>query len=132
MAEGHDRLHRPVAKDDDGTIWKFIFLFCENDLEMDREHGLPNNSRAVLFCKHCLATNVTAARKPNPHPFIDNGPNASWRNTLITTNTDFMNRIVRPHPLTGSKYFNRYTKRNDAMHIMDHKGVYGIIIGSVC
>ena len=32
-----------------------------------------------------------------------------------------MHRIVRRHPLTDSKYFNRYTCRNDLMHCMDHK-----------
>ena len=42
-----------------------------------------------------------------------------------------MNRRVRPHPLTGSKYFNKYTARNDLMHCMDHHGVYGAILGSV-
>ena len=42
-----------------------------------------------------------------------------------------MSRIVKPHPLTGSKYFNRFTCRNDLMHCMDHKGVYGTIFASV-
>ena len=73
MAEGHDRLHQPIAKDGDGTIWKFIFMFCENDLDIDSEHGLPNNSRSVLFCKHCLATNIMKEVQLNPHPYNDNG-----------------------------------------------------------
>ena len=42
-----------------------------------------------------------------------------------------MGRIVRRHPLTDSKYFNMYTVRNDLMHCMDCKGLYGIIFGSV-
>ena len=97
---------------------------------MDAEHGLPNCKRARLFCKHCRATNSSVAGQ-NPHPYNDNGPHASWRNHLITSNTDFMHRIVKQHPLTGSKYFNRFTCRNDLMHCMDHHGVYGVIFASV-
>ena len=128
---GRDRNGTPIAKDDDGTMWKFVFLFCENDFDMDAEHGLPNSKRAYLFCKHCLATNITKRGAINPHPYNDGGPNASWRNHLVTSNTEFMHRIVRRHPLTDSKYFNRYTCRNDLMHGMDHKGVYGVIFASV-
>ena len=43
-----------------------------------------------------------------------------------------MHRIVRRHPLTDSKFFNRFTCRNDLMHCMDHNGVYGVIFASVC
>ena len=131
MVGGRDRNGTPIAKDDDGTMWKFVFLFCENDFDMDAEHGLPNSKRAYLFCKHCLATNITKRGEINPHPYNDGGPNASWRNHLVTSNTEFMHRIVRRHPLTDSKYFNRYTCRNDLMHGMDHKGVYGVIFASV-
>ena len=74
MAEGNDRLGQPVAKDDDGTMLKFVFLFCENDFDMDAEHGLPNSRRANLFCKHCRATNVCKRSAPNPYPYNDNGP----------------------------------------------------------
>ena len=88
MVEGRDRNGTPIAKDDDGTMWKFVFLFCENDLDMDQEHGLPNCKRAHLFCKHCRATNLTKQGEINLHPYNDNGPNASWRNHLVASNTD--------------------------------------------
>ena len=42
-----------------------------------------------------------------------------------------MSRLVQRHPLTDSRFFNRYTCRNDLMHCTDHRGVYGIIFGSV-
>ena len=48
----------------------------------------------------------------------------------ITSNDAFMHRIVRRHPLTDSKFFNRFTCRNDLMHCMDHHGVYGDIFAS--
>ena len=106
------------------------FTFVENDFDMDVEHGLPNNKRARLFCKHCRATNCVQ-RGQNPHPYHDSTPTASWRSQLVTSNTEFMQRIVRRHPLTDSKYFNRFTCRNDLMHCLDHKGVYGVIFASV-
>ena len=130
MAEGVDQDGIPFARDDDGTVWKFEFTFCEQDFDMDAEHGLPCNKRALLFCKHCRATNSTV-RGQNPHPYNDNTPSASWRNHRVTCNTEFMQRIVRRHPMTDSKYFNRYTSRNDLMHAMDHHGVYGVIFASI-
>ena len=41
-----------------------------------------------------------------------------------------MDRRVRPHPLTESKYFDKYTCRNDLMHCLDHHGVWGSVFGS--
>ena len=52
-------------------------------------------------------------------------------NHLVTTNDQFKARLVGPHPLTSSKYFNKYTSRNDLMHCTDHHGVWGVIFGSV-
>ena len=61
MTEGNDGSGSPFAKDHDGTVWKLIDLFNENDFAMDTEHGLPNGRRALLLCKHCRATNITKA-----------------------------------------------------------------------
>ena len=129
MAEGTDQ-YGPIATDEDGTVWKFVFTFCENDFDMDVEHGLPNYLRAKLFCKHCEATNSAIWGK-NPYPMKDLRPSAKWRQHLIGCNSRFKSRILRQHPLTDSKYFNKYTARNDLMHCMDHHGVYGVIIASV-
>ena len=87
LAEGYDQNGIPFAEDLDGTIWKFVFTFCENDLDMDVEHGLSNCKRAVLVCKHCRATN-SAIWSQNPHPHRDNRPIASWRRQLVTCNTE--------------------------------------------
>ena len=35
MAEGLDENGTPFAKYIDGTSWKFVFTFCENDFDMD-------------------------------------------------------------------------------------------------
>jgi len=59
MTEGKDKDGIPIAKDPDGTVWKFEFLFCENDFEMDQTHGLPNYGRGRLFCKHCRVIQST-------------------------------------------------------------------------
>ena len=109
MADGVDRFGAPIAQDEDGTKWCFIFTFAENDYDMDVEHGLPNCKRALLFCKHCRATNITKRGMVNPHPHIDHGPRATWRDTMVTPNTD--ERIAnistgspseRSHALHGS------------------------------
>ena len=131
MANGVDRFGAPIAQDDDGTKWCFIFTFAENDYDMDVEHGLPNCKRAILFCKHCRATNIIKRGMVKPHPHIDNGPRATWRDSMVTSNTDVLHRIVRRHPLTDIKGFNRFTPRSDLMHCMDHHGVYGTIFASV-
>ena len=131
MAEGRDHNGNYFAQDTDGTIWKFEFLFCQNDFDMDPEHGLPNYKMGKLFCKYCRATNCAdKGFGSNPFPHQDQKSTASWRRTLVTDNDEFMNRLVRPHPLTQSKYFNKYTVRNDLMHALDHKGVYGVQIAS--
>ena len=105
MAEGTDQ-DGPIAKDEDGTVWKFVFTFCENDYDMDAVHGLPNYKRAELFCKHCRATNFVVVVK-NRHPHSDLRPAASWKRNLVTSNAEFKRRLVRRHPLTDSKYFNK-------------------------
>ena len=130
LVDGCDQDGALIAKDGDGTVWKFVFTFCEQDFDMDVMNGLPNSKRAQLFCKHCRATNSSIWGK-NPHPQLDLRPAASWRQQLVTSSAEFKRRLVRPHPLTDSKYFNKYTSRNDLMHCMYHNGVYGIIIASV-
>ena len=130
MAEGRDSGGEYIAKDTDGTIWKFVFTFSENDFDMDKEHGLPNCGMGVLFCRHCKATNRKNAGM-NTRPMSDLTPTAKWRQTIITNNDIVKNRTVRPHPLTDSRYFNMYTCRSDTMHCNDHHGVWNSIIGSV-
>ena len=76
MAEGYDQSGTPFARGLDGTVWKFEFTFCEQDFDIDAEHGMPCNKRARLFCKHCRATNSTVWGQ-NPHPYNDNTPSAS-------------------------------------------------------
>ena len=82
MAYGLDQDGIPFAKDADGTIWKFVLMFAENEFDMNREHGIPNHRRAILFCKDCRATNCVKASQ-NLHPFSDNRPSASWRSQLL-------------------------------------------------
>ena len=48
MAEGTDQ-DGPIATDGDGTVWKFVFTFCENDFDMDVDHGLLNYKRTAYF-----------------------------------------------------------------------------------
>ena len=40
LAEGNDQDGNPVAQYVDGTKWKFVFTFDQNDFDMDYEHGL--------------------------------------------------------------------------------------------
>ena len=39
MADGVDRFGAPIAQDDDGTRWCFIFTFAEHDYEICDVHG---------------------------------------------------------------------------------------------
>ena len=130
MAQGHDQNMLPFAEDVDGTRWQFVLTFSEQDFDMDVEHGMPCSKRARLYCKHCRATNSSRVGQ-NPYPHSDLTPGARWRKQLVTSNEEFMQRIVRTHPLTSGRYFNRFTKRNDLMHCCDHHGVGGVIIASV-
>ena len=100
IAEGKDHDGLFVAQDGDGTIWKFVFTFCENDFDMDVEHGLPNYKKAKLFCRHCRATNC-AIWGQNPYPHSDHRPDARWRGQCKMSNDEFKHRFVRPHPITG-------------------------------
>ena len=50
MADGCDIYGNPLAREEDGTVWKFVFTFSLSDFDMDREHGLPNFNRGELFC----------------------------------------------------------------------------------
>ena len=132
MAKGVDGHGHPFAQDEDGNKWTFIFLFRLSDFDMDSEHGLPNYKRSREFCKHCRATNYRSALM-NTIPHNDLTPKAKWRSELIGCNSQFMGRIgcnSRPHPMTTSKFFNRFTCRNDLMHCLDHHGVWGSVFGS--
>ena len=86
LVEGCDEYGNPFAKDADGTVWKFVFLFCEQDFDMDVGHGLPNYKKPDRFCKHCRATNFAGRDAINPHPMNDLRPTASWRGQSVTDN----------------------------------------------
>ena len=47
MVEGEDQEGQYIAKEPDGTVWKFVFLFFEQDFDMDTYHGLPNCNQQV-------------------------------------------------------------------------------------
>ena len=65
-----------------------------------------------------------------PILYSDLTPNAPRRGESVGCNSQFMNRLVRSHPLTHSRFFNKFTSRNDLMHCLDHHGVWGRVFGS--
>ena len=66
LADGYHEDGLPIARDEDGTLWKFVFLFTENDFDMDVEHGTPNYKRVDKFCKHCRCTNISSKKTLEP------------------------------------------------------------------
>ena len=88
LAEGNDQDGTPVAQDEDGTKWKYVLTFNQNDFEIDGEHGCPNFRMAMYFCKHCRATNGKTPRT-NPYPFSDLTPSAAWRRFPVNNNLTY-------------------------------------------
>ena len=109
-----------------GDKWTAILLFGKGDMEMRVvTWGLPGWKDVDEICPSCLANRTT-------RPYTDNGPNAGWRRTIAQPNEFFLLRLAEPrHPLTLSKFFNKFFPILDVMHMLDCKGVTAHAAGSV-
>ena len=47
------------------------------------------------------------------------------------TNTEFLARVTLGLPLASSRFFSKHFVRLDAMHVIDHRGVVGVVAGSL-
>ena len=81
MAEGRGRDGIPIARDDYGTEWKFVFTFFQGDFDIDAEHCLPNYKRSPSFWKHCKATNFKVLGLEG-WSYGDLTPTAKWSSGL--------------------------------------------------
>ena len=116
-----ERLARPQA---DGK-WGGVLLFISSDLEyICNDVGLPHYN-AVDMCPFCDAHTGALI------PFNNFHAAAAWRRT-VRDNTQFMNNLRRPlHPLCSHPWFSMYTYRLDLLHLIDHNGVAGEVIGNI-
>eukprot|EP00969_Alexandrium_andersonii_P338546 14962477-Alexandrium_andersonii.AAC.1 len=63
-------------------------------------------------------------------PHNDFTPEAQWRNQVYT-NGQFLRHLRAPkHPLVAHPWFNRHTYRLDLLHVLDHNGATGALIGN--
>ena len=85
--------------------------------------GLPGYSGGPGACSECEADE-------DGLPYSDLRPAALWRPTAPLSNERFMGRLRGTHPLRLSIYMCKYLCRLDSMHVLDHKGLTCIIIGS--
>ena len=77
------------------------------------------------MCTECLGNR-------NERPFTDLGPDAKWRPTEEMPFEHFRCRAREPvHDLIACHYFHRWFVVLDVMHVMDCKGVAGLVYGGV-
>ena len=114
---------------DDYVDWKGLMLHGFNDSQQGVEWGLPDYN-AVCEKRMCGYCDANRGSKP----FTDLRPTATWKpSELSLTNAEFVNatRGSTPHPLNRSRLWSKYFTRLDTMHCLDHRGVSGIVAGSV-
>jgi hypothetical protein len=107
--------------------WKLVLLFAKADEEQRSiKWGLPSYNDAMEICSECLANR-------SHRPFTDLSAAAKWRPTEQMPKELYLARIgFEPkHPLVTSKYFTRWFFFLDCMHMLDCKGVAGIVFGSL-
>eukprot|EP00969_Alexandrium_andersonii_P201922 8922233-Alexandrium_andersonii.AAC.1 len=108
----------PIARDADGTVWRFVLLFAKADQDCQCvEWGLPHYGAKDEVCTECLANRTN-------RPFTDLSSGAKWRDTECMPVEFYKQRPKQPlHPLLASHYFTRWFCYLDLMHLMDCKGV---------
>ena len=63
-------------------------------------------------------------------PWSDLRPETLWRHVPFS-GAQFLAQCRYGHPVTDSRYWNKYFPRNDIMHSMDCKGLAAIVAGGV-
>ena len=123
LKDGYDDNGDPILLID-GIAWGGIFIFGFADLEQECvKWGLTSWTAAAECCGICLADRTGRA-------YTDFSFGAGWRGTERMSNTLWKQRIVSQHPLSTSILFNKFFPRLDPMHILDHNGLAGIMLGS--
>ena len=115
-----------VAPAPGGRAWAFALLFAKSDEETRcLEFGFPSYTGPEP-CSECLANR-------GERPYTDLRPSAAWRATERMPLEYYLARPKEPlHPLARSRYFtDRWFFYLDIMHLMDCRGVAGIVYGSL-
>ena len=99
LADGHG-LHSegPVARDEDGTIWKCVLLFGKGDVEQLVHWGHRSYNAKSHICSSCDCDRADM-------PWTDLRTTASWRKTADVSDPVFRTRIDGDHPITRNMFF---------------------------
>jgi len=123
---------REVLKDLDEAAtrgvdgWFLVLLFGKADEEQrSQKWRVPHYNDVAEICSECLCNRSN-------RPFTDLSRTARWRPTEKIPKELYFARIKSPrHPLVESRYFTRWFFFLDCMHMLDCKGVAGIVYGSL-
>ena len=122
---GSTLANEPIALDSHGVVWKAIVLFGKADGEQAIAWGLKSHADPDEMCGYCLAN-----RSSRPYTCLRE--DASWQTTEIGNTIAFASRLRRPHhPLVDAIFFTFWFVRLEIMHLLDCKGVWSILAGSV-
>ena len=116
-----------VARDADGTLWTFALLFVKADEDVRaNDFGLVHFGGRSEVCPECMANR-------DARPFTDMSAEAGWRPSEAMPLIAYQARMREPHhPLTDHAFFcHRYFFPIDMMHLLECKGVSGLVFGSV-
>ena len=120
ILDSFEKLAKPVDADGCGGI----LLFFGSDLEYICNVCGMAHYNSLQLCGYCLANGTS-------HPHTDYSAGAAWRTSAVD-NVAFKMRFRQPlHPLVEHEWFSKYTYRIDLMHLADHHGVAGHVIGNI-
>ena len=122
VPEGYEGAGDFLVVDSDGTCFGAIFLTSLADGEYNQnELGMQGASHNNI-CSFCGCNRSS-------HPWTQLGTSAKWLETRKSNDT-FLAGLRHPfHGMLLWPIFNIFTIRYDALHVVDHKGVFSKIWG---
>lgn len=118
---------RFVARDRDGSVWRFTLLFVKRDEDVRaNDFGLAHYAARREVCSECLAHRST-------RPFTDNRAEALWRPPERMPFLAYTAKMRHPlHALPASVFCcHTFFFPLDVMQLRDSKGVALLVWGSV-
>ena len=105
-----------------------ILLFAKADEEQRCiKWGLPSYNDAREVCAECLCNRSS-------RPYTDLSRFAKWRCSEAMPKEAYLQRIRSEparHPLASSSFFSRWFFYPDVMHLLDCKGIAGLVYGGL-
>ena len=86
--------------------------------------GFPHYNSPYAMCPFCLADSQGA-------PHNNYQMTAAWRQTFVD-NDQFLAKLRVPlHPLVAHPIMNKYTRRLDLLHVLDHHGLAALVVANI-